>query len=52
MFSISNKDKFAYIRNHFTANVQMLQAGISTHVELVKLQHNNFSQNVYSETIL
>ena len=36
-FASLDKDKFAYIRNPFTANAQMLQTGTGTQEELVKL---------------
>jgi len=33
-------NEFAYFRNHFAANLQMLQAGTSMRKELVELQHD------------
>ena len=48
-FSSLGKDKFAFIRNSFTANARILQAGTGTQEELVKLQHNGFACDVYSE---
>ena len=43
------KDEFAYIRNLFTANSQMLQTGTGTQKELVNLQYDGFARGVYSE---
>ena len=48
-FPSLGKDKFAYIRNPCTANAQMLHTGTGTHEELVKLQHDGFARDVYSE---
>ena len=48
-FPSLGKDEFAFIRNPFTANAQILQAGTGTQEELVKLQHNSFARDVYSE---
>ena len=48
-FPSLGKDEFAFIRNLFTANAQILQAGTGTQEELVKLQHNSFACDAYSE---
>ena len=48
-FSSLFEDDFAYIRNPFTANIQMLQAGAGTQEELVELQHDGFARDVYFE---
>ena len=50
-FPSLGKDEFAFVRNPFTANAnaRILQAGTGTQEELVKLQHNSFARNVYSE---
>ena len=41
------RNGFAYIKNPFTANAQILQTVIGTHEELVKLQYDGFACNVY-----
>ena len=48
-FPSLDKDDFAYIRNSFTANAQMLQAGTVTQEKLVELQHDSFARDVYSK---
>ena len=48
-FPSLGKDGFAYIRNPFSANTQMLQTGTGTQEELVKLQYDDFAHDVYSE---
>ena len=48
-FPSLGKDEFAFIRNSFTANAWILQAGTGTQEELVKLQHYIFACDVYSE---
>ena len=50
-FPSLGKDEFAFIRNPFTANARILQAGTGTQEELVKLQHNSFTRDVYSKKI-
>ena len=45
-----DEDELAYIRNPFTSNAQMLQAGTNTHKEeLVELLHDGFARAVYYE---
>ena len=48
-FPSLGKDKVAYLRNPFTANVQTLQAGTGMQEELLELQHDGFARDVYSE---
>ena len=48
-FPSLSKDKFAYIKNPFIANRQMLHAGTGMQEELVKLQCDGFACGVYSE---
>ena len=48
-FSSLGKDGFAYIRNLFTVNVQMLQTGTVTQEKLIKLQYYWFARDMYSE---
>ena len=48
-FPSLGKDEFAFIRNPFTANARILQVETGTQEELVKLQHNSFARDVYSE---
>ena len=47
-FPSLGKDEIAFIRIPFTANARILQAGTEEE-EQVKLQHNSFSRDVYSE---
>ena len=42
------KGEFAYIKNPFKANVQMLQAGTGMLEELVQVQHDGFACDVHS----
>ena len=42
------EDEFAYIRNPFTANAQMLKATTDMQEQLVELQHNGFAHDVHS----
>ena len=48
-FPSLGEDKVAYLRKHFTANAQTLQAGTGMQEELIELQHNEFARDVYSE---
>ena len=48
-FPSLGKDRFAFIRNPFTANDQMLQTGTGTQEELIKLQYDGFARDVYFE---
>ena len=43
------KNEFAYIKNPFNSNSQMLLNGKSKQEELVKLQHDGFARDVYAE---
>ena len=46
-FPSLGNDGFLYIRNTFTTNPQMLQTGTDTEEELVKLQYDGFTRDVY-----
>ena len=48
-FPSLGNDEFAFIKNPFPANAQILQAGTGTQEELVKLQYNGFARDMYSE---
>jgi len=48
-FPSLGEDEFAYLRNPFTANAQMLQAWTCMQEELVELQYVGFAQDLYSE---
>ena len=48
-FSSLGEDEVAYLRNPFTANAQILQAGTGMQEEPIELQHDGFARNVYSE---
>ena len=48
-FSSLGEDEVVYLRNHFTANAQTLQAGTGMQEELSELQHDGFARDVYSE---
>ena len=47
-FPSLGENDFVYIRNPFTENVQMLQAGTGTQEKLVELQYDGFTCDVYS----
>ena len=48
-FPSLGKEGFAYIRNLFSANAQLLQTRSGTQDKLVKLQYDGFTFDVYSE---
>ena len=48
-FPSLGKEVFAYIRNLFSSNAQMLQTGTGTQDKLIKLRYDGFSFNVYFE---
>ena len=48
-FQSLGKNGFAYIKNPFTVNLQVLQTETGTYKKLVKLQYNGFARDVYSE---
>ena len=48
-FPSLGEDEVAYLRNPFTANVQILQAGTGMQEELIEFQHDWFARDVYSE---
>lgn len=48
-FPSIGEDEVVYLRNPFTANVQVLQAGTGMQEELVELQHDDSARDVYSE---
>lgn len=48
-FPSLGEDEVVYLRNPFTANAQVLQAGTSMQEELIELQHDDSARDVYSE---
>ena len=45
-FKILLKVNFGYLRNPFTANAKVLQAGTGMQENVVKLQHNDVARDV------